>query len=282
LLGNFLIGLREGLEAALVVGILVAYLVRTGRRDRIRLVALGVAAAVTASLAFGAVLQFTSRSMTEEQRELFGGTLSIVAVAFVTGMVLWMRTAARGLRAELDGRMSSALVVGAGAVAVTAFLAVGREGLETALFLWTAIQATGQSWQPVLGAAVGLAAAVGIGYLVYRGALRINLGRFFTWTGAALIVVAAGVLAYGVLDLQEGGLLPGADTLAFDVSAQVPPASWYGTLLKGTLGFSPATTVLAAAVWVAYLAPMMLVFFRPQRRPAASQSQAAAASPAAR
>jgi high-affinity iron transporter len=282
MLANFLIGLREGLEASLIVGILVAYLVRTERRDRLRLVALGVAMAVLASLAFGAVLQFSSRSMTEEQRELFGGTLSVVAVGFVTWMVLWMRTAARGLRAELDGRMSGALTAGAGAVALTAFLAVGREGLETALFLWTAIQATGQSWRPVLGAAVGLAAAVALGYFVYRGALRINLGRFFTWTGAALIVVAAGVLAYGVHDLQEGGLLPGADTLAFDVSRQVPPASWYGALLKGTLGFSPATTVLAAVVWVAYLAPMAVVFLSPQRRPAPSRQHAPAATRAAR
>ncbi|GAA1635947.1 iron uptake transporter permease EfeU [Georgenia ruanii] len=265
MIANLLIGLREGLEASLVVGILVAYLVRTGRRDRLPVVAAGVAAAVALSLAFGALLQFTSRNMTFEQQEIFGGTLSIVAVGFVTWMIFWMRRAARGLKRELDHRMAGALAMGAGAVVLTAFLAVAREGLETALFLWAAIQATGQGWAPVTGAAIGLACAALLGYLIYRGLLRVNLGKFFTWTGAALIVVAAGVLAYGVHDLQEAGVLPGLTTLAFDVSSQVPPTSWYGTVLKGTLNFSPQTTVLQAVAWVAYVAVMMVQFFRPAR-----------------
>ncbi len=262
---NFLIGLREGLEAALVVSILVAYLVRSGLRDQLRWVATGVGVAVGLSLAFGALLTFTSRAMTFQQQEVFGGTLSIVAVGFVTWMVLWMRRAARHLRSQLDGRMQAAVAVGSGAVALTAFLAVGREGLETALFLWSAIQATGLGWAPVTGASIGLAVAVLLGHLMYRGALRIDLRRFFLWTGAALIVIAAGVLAYGVHDLQEARVLPGLTSLAFDVSAQVPPGSWYGTLLKGTLNFSPATTWLEAVTWLAYVAVMMTVFLRPSR-----------------
>ncbi|MFP5345871.1 MAG: iron uptake transporter permease EfeU [Actinomycetes bacterium] len=273
---NLLIGLREGLEASLVVGILVAYLVKTGHRDRLRPVWIGVLSAVALSLGFGALLQFTSRNMTFEQQELFGGTLSIVAVGFVTWMILWMRKASRTIKRELDGKMQSAVALGAGAVALTAFLAVGREGLETALFLWAAIQATGQGWQPIAGAAVGLTLAVGIGWLIYKGAVRINLGKFFTWTGAALIIVAAGVLAYGVHDLQEAGVLPGLNTLAFDLSAQIPPGSWYGTLLKGTVNFSPATTVLQATVWLAYVVPMMLVFFRPVRSSAPTQPRVGA------
>lgn len=262
---NALIGLREGLEAGLVVSILVAYLVRTGHRDRLAHVVLGVLGAIGLSLAFGALLTFTSRNMTFTQQEVFGGTLSIVAVGFVTWMVFWMRTAARNMRTELDARMRTALAVGSGAVALTAFLAVGREGLETALFLWAAIRATDQGWEPVTGAATGLAAAAGISYAMYRGALRLNLRRFFTWTGSLLVVVAGGVLAYGVHDLQEAGVLPGLHSLAFDVSEQVPPTSWYAALLKGTLNFSPATTWLQAAAWSGYVGVMLVLFLRPDR-----------------
>jgi len=263
---NLLISLREGLEASIVVSILVAYLVKSGHRDKLRFVAMGVAAAVVMSIGVGAILTFTSRNMTFEEQELFGGSLSIVAVALVTVMVLWMRTAARTMRSDLDGRMAGAVAMGSGAVVLTSFLAVGREGLETALFLWAAIQAAGNGWAPIAGASVGLLVAVGLGYLIYRGAIRIDLRSFFTWTGAALIVVAAGVLAYGVHDLQEARFLPGLGSLAFDVSAQIPPASWYGTLLKGTVNFSPATTWLEAVTWVGYVAVMMTLFFRPQRR----------------
>jgi high-affinity iron transporter len=260
---NYLIGLREGLEAALVVSILVAYLVKSGHARRLPPIWGGVAAAIGVSLLFGALLTFTSRHLSFEAQEAFGGTLSIVAVGFVTWMIFWMRRTARYLSKELRGRLDVALTMGAGALALTAFIAVGREGLETSLFIWSAVQATGQSTSPVLGAVLGLGTAVVLGYLFYKGALRINLAKFFTWTGAALVVVAAGVLAYGVHDLQEAGVLPGLNTLAFDVSAAVPPDSWYGTLLKGTLNFTPATTVLEAIVWLAYLVPVGVLFFRP-------------------
>ena len=134
-------------------------------------------------------------------------------------------------------------------------LAVGREGLETALFLWAATKAAGSTTTPLIGAALGLAVAIVLGYLIYRGALKINLTRFFTWTGAFLIIVAGGVLAYGVHDLQEARFLPGLYNLAFDVSDAIPPGSWYGTLLKGIFNFSPATTKLEAIAWLAYVIP---------------------------
>jgi high-affinity iron transporter len=262
------------------VSILVAYLVKSGHRRALPPVWAGVAAAIAISLLFGAVLTFTSRHLSFEAQEGFGGSLSIVAVAFVTWMVFWMRRTARHLSKELRGRLDTALAIGSGALALTAFIAVGREGLETSLFIWSAVQATGQNTQPVLGAALGLVTAVVLGYLFYRGALRINLAKFFTWTGAALIVVAAGVLAYGVHDLQEAGVLPGLNTLAFDVSGAIPPDSWYGTLLKGTVNFSPVTTVAQAVVWVAYLIPVGFLFFRPARTaPATAPSQSSAAAP---
>jgi high-affinity iron transporter len=279
-IANYLIGLREGLEAALVVSILVAYLVKAGRRDRLGPVWVGVLAAVALSLVFGALLTFTSNQLGFEAQEAFGGTLSIIAVGFVTWMVFWMRRTARSLSTELRGRVDVALAMGTGALVLTAFLAVGREGLETALFIWSAVQATGQSTSPVVGAALGLVSAVVLGYLFYKGALRINLATFFRWTGLVLVVVAAGVLSYGVHDLQEAGVLPGLHTLAFDVSGAVPPDSWYGTLLKGTVNFSPATTWLQAVVWLAYLVPVLTLFLRPARtvaapRPAATPQPAA-------
>ncbi|ROP42737.1 iron uptake transporter permease EfeU [Pseudokineococcus lusitanus] len=260
---NLLIGLREGLEASLVVGLLVAALVRAGRRDALPAVAGGVVLAVLLSAGLGAVLELTSRDMTFRQQELFGGSLSILSVGLVTWMVLWMRRVARDLRADLGARVGSALAVGPLAVGLVALLAVGREGLETALFLWAAARATGSGPAPLAGAAVGLAVAAVLGYLVYRGALRIDLRRFFTWSGAALVVVAGGVLAYGVHDLQEAAVLPGLTTLAFDVSGAVPPSSWYGVLLKGTVGFTPATTWLQAVAWLLYVVPMLLVVLRP-------------------
>jgi len=264
-LPTFLIGLREGLEASLVVGILVAYLVKTGRRDALRPLWGGVATAIVVSLAFGAVLQFTSANMTFEAQERFGGIASLVAVGFVTWMVFWMRRTARFLKTELHGKLDTALTLGPLALALTGLVAVGREGLETALFLWSAIQSTQQPVVSTTSAFGGLLAAVVLGFAFYRGALNLNLKTFFTWTGAALVIVAAGVCSYGIHDLQEAGTLPGLNNLAFDVSSTIPPSSWYGTLLKGVFNFQPATTVLQAIAWVVYVVPVLFFFFRPAR-----------------
>ena len=264
-LPTFLIGLREGLEASLVVGILVAYLVKTGRRDALRPLWTGVGVAIAVSLGFGALLQFTSANMTFQAQERFGGFASLVAVGFVTWMVFWMRRTARFLKTELHGRLDTALTLGPLALALTGLVAVGREGLETALFLWSAIQSTQAPVASTTSAFGGLLAAVLLGYAFYRGAVNLNLKTFFTWTGAALVVVAAGVFSYGVHDLQEAGTLPGLNSLAFDVSGAVPPSSWYGTLLKGIFNFQPATTVLQAVAWTAYVVPVLVLFFRPSK-----------------
>jgi len=263
---NLVIGLREGLEATLIVTILLAYLVKVERRDRLPQVALGVGLAVALSLAFGAALTFTAASMSTSAQEAFSGVLSLLAVGFVTWMVFWMRRAARSLSGELRGRLDTALAVGAGAVALTCFLAVGREGLETALFLWSATQSTGGSGiGPLLGAVLGLGAAVVLGWLLYRRAVRLNLSRFFTWTGLGLIVVAAGVASYGVHDLQEAGWLPGLGAVAFDVSRQMPASSWYGSLVKGVLNISPVMTWAQVGVYAGYLLVVLPLFLRGQR-----------------
>jgi high-affinity iron transporter len=270
LLGNYLIGLREGLEASLVVVILIAYLVRSDRRNLIPRIWAGVATAIVVSLAFGALLTYGPRSLTFEAQEALGGSLSLIAVAFVTWMVFWMARNARNLSGDLKGAVDKAADAGRASLAFVALLAVGREGLETALFIWSATQAAGSggtgTTRPLLGALLGLLTAVAMGYALYKGVLKINLSVFFAWTGAFLIIVAAGVAAYGVHDLQEAGVLPGLNTLAFDVSAQIPPTSWYGTLLKGIFNFSPATTVFEATVWVVYVVPTMTFFLRRVRR----------------
>ncbi len=267
MLSNFLIGLREGLEAALVVGILVAYLVKMDRRDRLAPVWAGIGAAVALSLGFGAILTFTSNSLSFEAQEAFGGFLSIVAVGFVTWMVFWMRRAARSMKTELQGRVDAALAMGTGALVFTAFVAVGREGLETALFLWANAQATGSSTQPLLGAVLGLGCACVLGYLIFRRAVAIDLARFFAWTGAALIVVAAGVLSYAVHDLQEAGIITFGSAGAWDLTSWYSVTSWYGSILKGVFNFSPDPSVLDVVVWWAYLVPVMTLFVRGLRRP---------------
>jgi high-affinity iron transporter len=262
---NYLIGLREGLEAALVVGILVAYLVKSDNRRLLPRLWAGVGAAVAASLVLGAILTFGPRGLSFEAQEAIGGILSIVAVGFVTWMIFWMARTARSLRGELEGRVDVAIRAGGWSLALVAAFAVGREGLETALFLWTATRATGSTTQPLFGALLGLATAVGLGVLIYRGAVHLDLRRFFAITGGLLVIVAAGVLSYGIHDLQEAGILPGLNSLAFDVSGSVPPGSWYGTLLKGTINFSPRTTWLELIAWVAYVVPVLTLFVRTVR-----------------
>ena len=266
MLANFLIGLREGLEAALVVGILVAYLVKIDRRDVLPRIWAGVGLAVGVSLALGAILTFGAYGLSFEAQELIGGILSIIATAFVTWMIFWMMRAARGLSRELRAEVDSHLSGPGWGLVLVAFLSVGREGIETALFIWAAVQATGETTLPLVGAALGIAAALVLGYLIYRGVLSINLTRFFTYTGVFLIIVAGGVLAYGVHDLQEAGFLPGLGNLAFNVSAAIPPDSWYGTLLKGVFNFSPATTWLEAIAWVLYVIPVLTIFITTVRR----------------
>ena len=284
MVANFLIGLREGLEAALVVSILIAYLVKTNRQQLLPRVWAGVAVAVVVSLGFGALLTFGPKGLTFTAQEAIGGSLSIVAVGLVTWMIFWMARTARSLSGDLRSAVDRAAEHSTWSLAIVAMLAVGREGLETAIFIWAATQAaagtTGSTAQPLVGAVLGLAVAVVLGYLIYRGAVKINLSKFFTWTGVFLIFVAAGVLSYGVHDLQEAGILPGLNTLAFDVSNIVPPTSWYGTVLKGVFNFSPATTVLEATVWVLYVVPVLTVFVVQGRRRAAPRTRPAPAAPA--
>ena len=265
MLANALIGLREGLEASLIVSILLAYLARSGRTDRRRALWAGVAAAVLVSLLAGGALTLTATELPDGVEPVFAATTSILAVTLVTWMVFWMRRASHSISGELRGRMDDAVAVGAGAVAMTGFVATAREGLETAVFLWTTARASGDTGVgPAVGAALGIAVAVLLGWLLYRKAVSIDLARFFRWTGTALIVVAAGVLAYAVHDLQEAGVLPGGHTLMFDVSGTVSESSPLAEVVHGVLNLTPAMTVLQVVAWLGYLVPTMVAFLRPQ------------------
>jgi len=266
-LPNFLIGLREGLEAALVVGILIAYVVKVKRTDVLPRIWIGIAIAVLVSLGVGAILTWGPYGLSFQAQEAIGGGLSIVAVGFVTWMIFWMAKTARSLKHDLENRMDLALLGAGWGIVVLAFLSVGREGIETALFIWASVASSSGTVIPAIGALLGILAAVVIEILIYRGFVRINLGKFFTWTGGFLIIVAAGVLAYGVGDLQEAGLLPGGSATAWDLSSAIPASSWYGTVLQGIVNFNPTPSWAQVIVWALYLAITVPAFIHQHRRP---------------
>lgn len=261
LLGSGLIGLREGLEAAIVISILVAFLVKSERRDALKWVWLGVGAAVAMTLVVFLAIQFGENTITGLAAEAIAGVASLVAVAIVTTMVLWMKKAAASMSGELRGDMARALQTGPLAVALLAFFAVGREGVETALFMVGYAEAT-TSW-PLIGLIVGVLIAGAIAYAMYRGALSINLGKFFTYTGVFLIIIAAGILSYGIGALQTVGWLPGLASRAFDITAWFNWSSWYGEVIQGIFNVTPTPTVLQLVGWSSYLVVVLAVFLRP-------------------
>ncbi|GAA0593532.1 FTR1 family protein [Kutzneria viridogrisea] len=276
---NLVIGLREGLEIGLVVSILLAAVRKAAPGRSTAPIWLGVLAAALLSLGFGAVLAFSRAELTLTAQAVFGGLLSLAAVGLVTWMIFWMRRTARGLSAELREQVGQALSVGTGALALTAFLAVAREGLETALFLWTTVQASGDTVAPLVGAAIGLAVALLLCWLIVRSSVRLNLGAFFSRTAVLLVVIAAGVLAYGLGELQTAGIIPGRNWLAFDLSTVLSTDSWWVSLISGITNLSPRMTVLQVATYLAYAA---IVLHALLRRPSAEPSTVDKAEPVAR
>lgn len=303
-LASFLIGLREGLEAALIVGILLAYVRKRGRDDARTKIWLGVTIAIIGSLAIGAVFTFGSRQLSFEAQEIIGGTMSLIAVAMVTWMVFWMMRIGGRLKNELETGADAALATGAWALFWIAFVSVGREGIETTLMLW------GWVTDPaaLAGALLGILVAAALGYGLYRGALRINLGTFFNWSGAFLVIVAAGILAYGIHDLQEAAVLPGpfsgepiapthprtGEVLtgfaaypfwgaafpfgwAFNVEHIIDPSGALAAFLKGIFGFVPQMSWLEVTAWAFYIGivfPAFLRRVRANRRPRPSVADA--------
>lgn len=302
-LASFLIGLREGLEAALIVSILIAYVGKLGRDDVKQKIWLGVAIAIIVTATIGAISTFGRSRLTFEAQEIIGGSMSLLAVAMVTGMVFWMMNMGKTMTRDLREGVDKALLTGTGmSIFWLAFVTVGREGIETTLMLWGWVG----NLAALLGALAGIGAAVLLGWALFKGLIRIDLGTFFAWSGGFLIVVCAGILAYGIHDLQEAAVLPGpfsgepitpthprtGEVLtgfagypfwgaaypfgwAFDVSDTVSPDGFLGSLLKGTVGFVPQMTWLEVTAWFLYVWAVIPPFIRRVRamRPAPSEGE---------
>lgn len=285
MLATFLIGLREGLEAALVVGILVAYLGTLGRRDVLPRLWMGVGLAIALSLGLGAIFTFGAYALTFEAQEIIGGSLSLLAVAMVTWMVFWMQRAGRTMSTTLHDHVDRALATGAlWSIVALGFVSVAREGVETTLLLWSMVQSFGSAPNALFGAVLGIVVAALAGWAIARGALRLNLRRFFTWTGAFLVIVAAGVLAYGIHDLQEAAVLPGPFSAAapideatglvsvgaagfpwgwaFDLSGIIAPGGVIATVAQAIIGFTPQMTWLQVIAWTSYVAVVGTLFVK--------------------
>ena len=264
----FLIMFREGLEAALIVGIIASYLERSGRHGWMPLVWIGIAGAALLSLGLGLVLDLLRAEFPQKQQELFEAAVGLVAAVLLTAMVFWMRRAARAARAELHGRLDLALASGDGsgsgrgfALVLTVFLAVTREGLETVFFLLAAFgQARDATVAAPLGAVLGLLAAAAAGYGFYRGSLRLDLARFFRWTGAFILLVSAGLLAGSLRALHEAGLWNALQGVAFDLSGVLPTDGVVGAVLAGLLGYSDAPTVGEVSVYALFLLATLPAF----------------------
>ena len=272
MIANFIIGLREGLEAALVVSILVTYLVRTDRAHLKRYVANGVGVAVLASALLATGLQLISSELSATVEPAFAGTVSFLAVGFVTWMIFWMKRSARTISGELRHRLDSAALGGGLAVATMAFLTVVREGAETAVFFWAAAHATHHEGVSLIGLLLGLGLAVILGIAFFKSTIRINLSTFFRVTGILLAIVAAGVLTAGIHEFQEIGWLAGEHTVWIDLSSVLPEGSLLATVVGGLFNITATTTALQVVAWVIYVAVVLVLFLRPVKSQAIPQT----------
>ncbi|MFZ2238741.1 MAG: iron uptake transporter permease EfeU [Gordonia amarae] len=283
--GSGLIGVREGLETGIVVMVLIAFLIKSGRRDALRWVWAGVAVAVAMTLGAFLIIHLGTSTISNLTAELIAGLASMVAVVIVTTMILWMSKASVHISSDLKSGMTDALVRGGPAVMGLAFLAVGREGFETALLMVGYAESVSGGLWPLAGLVLGVLVAIALTVLIYRGAITLNFHKFFFWTGLFLILVAAGILSYGVRALQTYGWLPGIGSAAFDFSDHYDQSSWYGTLLAGIFNFRPDPTVLQLIAWAVYLVVVLALFVRANRRPAPNglpADTAAGADPASK
>lgn len=262
----FVIALREGIEAALIVSILLAYLKQLGRSDASRLVWWGSGLAVLLSAAVGTAIFAVGADFEGTSEQVFEGLVTLTAVGVLTWMIFWMRRQGARIKSELQHKVDAALVAGGLALAALAFFAVLREGVETALFLFAAAEGTavegGGVGAQLLGAVLGLGVAVVLGVLLYRGGIRMNLRTFFKATGVILIVVAAGLFAFSIHELQEAGWFPVLEAHAFELTS-LPDDEGVGAILRGLLGYNADPTVLEVVAWLSYLVVVGALYLRP-------------------
>jgi high-affinity iron transporter len=277
-LPTFVIALREGVEASLIVGIVAAFLGQQGRRDALRWMWAGVGLAAALCLGVGIGLRLLGQSLPQAQQEGLETIIALVAVGLVTYMIVWMRRHARSMRRLLEGEAASALASGSViALVAMAFFAVVREGIETAVFLLAVFESSSNAAAASTGAVAGLAVAVVLGYLLYKGGLRINLGRFFRVTGAVLVLVAAGLVASALHTAHEATWFNILQARALDLTWLVAPGSVRAALLTGMLGLRPEPTVGETLGWLLYAVPVGLYVLWPDRwRPAPRRQPAPA------
>jgi high-affinity iron transporter len=291
-LGSFssglLTGLREGVEAALIVSIILAYLARTGNRRHFSRIWLGTAAATLVSLAAGTAIYLTTRTLPARAEQLYEGATMLVAAAVVTWMLFWMRRQAAAVKGDLQARLDRALTEGSvWGLTVLAFTAIIREGIETSLFLVGQANSA-ESGAPSIfaGALVGLAIAILLGYGFYRGTRRINLASFFRWTGIALVFIAAGLLAHAIHEFVEAGVITVGTGTAYDISAVLPHdeagGNLVGQFLAALLGYSSKPEIVSLATHLTYLVAVLALYLRPVRptqpapKPPSRRTEAAA------
>lgn len=262
MLASFLVGLREGLEAATIVAILIAYLVNSDLRRFIPRVWVGVGAAIAASLTVAIGLSLADSALSDTASEIFEGFTSLIAVGLITWMTFWMAAHARALKAELHSKVERAIATSSVALAAVAFFAVLREGLETSVFMWASIQAAGTSTEPLIGLSLGLIVSIVAGWAIFKGIVRINIGKVFSTVGGLLIFVAAGVLAYGVHELEEAGVIPFGGSTVFSTADIIDPEGVFGSLMRGFLGYRGTATVVEVIAWVGYVAIVGFLYRR--------------------
>lgn len=261
----FLIMLREGIEAALIVGIVASYLKQTGRGAFLPAVWIGILLAVALSLFVGAGLQMVSAEFPQKAQEFFEAIVGLVAAIVLLSMVFWMRKAARSIKSELHHSIDAALGHSTGqasALIGMVFFAVAREGLESVFFLLAIFQQSTNNDAP-LGALLGIIVSVMLGYGLYAGGIRLNLRRFFHWTGIFILIVAAGILASALRHFHEAGVWNSLQTVVVDLSGILPVGSPFGTLLSGIFGYQDMPTVGEVIVYIAFLAISLFFFLRP-------------------
>jgi len=272
----FLIMLREGLEAALIVSLIASYLKRTQRGRWLGVMWVGVFLAAALCLGLGIAINETTGEFPQKEQELFEGVIAVIAVVILSWMVFWMRKVSRNVKVQLEQAVDTALARKGNhgwALIIMVFFAVAREGLESVFFLLAAFQQDVGIWPPI-GAMLGLACAVVLGFLLYWGGIRLNLGAFFKWTSLFILFVAAGLAAGAIRAFHEAGLWNHFQAIAFDLSNVLTTHSLTGTLLEGIFGYQEAPSVSEVLVWLLYLIPALVLFALPAR-PGSQPSRAA-------
>jgi high-affinity iron transporter len=265
----FLIMLREGIEAALIVGIIGSYLRQTGHVKWMKAVWLGVMLAIGLCFGVGAILKATTEDYPQKEQELFASIIALIAVGVLSWMVLWMKSAARTMKSEIQASIDRAVATGdrSGIALVgMAFLAVLREGLESVFFLLATFEQNVGIQAPI-GAILGVITSVAVGFGVYQGGVRLNLQKFFKWTGAFIIFVAAGLFSSFFHTAHEAGIWNSFQAVVFDISNILPVTSPIGTVLAGILGYNDSPTVGEVVAYFAYLIPMLYLFFAANKAP---------------